>query len=339
MVGLVGLRLYTYLSQCVAGLTHTVLDGLQTFYHLRAVVAAAFAHFQQGFQFFARHFAGVAFDAHFAPAVAFALVYFNPQRLLCAVGIVAHIGIFYVAFEEAFVLVEIGDGLQVLAEFFVGETIVFGEPAQHAVAIHLHLVAQSTVGEVLVAFKVDFFDMGSGALVDFQRDVHTVTREAGNLGGDGGGELALVGILLLQAGHGLVEDCLVERLRLTQAEAVEIFLDSVAGQGFAAGNGECVDDGAFHHGQQHLVAHGFYTHVVEQAGGIEVFDDLFAFAIGESPAHFNRQIAQYGGRVGTLQALDADILDGKRCGGQRPRRQSGCKQREGEFVQFHALSQ
>ena len=204
MIGLVGLRLHTHLSQRIASLTHTVLDGLQAFYHLRAVVAAAFAHFQQGFQLFARHFAGVAFDAHFAPAVTFAFVYFNPQRLFGTVGVVAHIGVLYPAFEEAFVLIEIGDGLQVLTEFFVGETVVFGEPAQHTVAIHLHLTAQSTVGEVLVAFKVDFFDVGGRAFVDFQRDVHTVTREAGNLGGDGGREFALVGIFLLQASHGLV---------------------------------------------------------------------------------------------------------------------------------------
>ena len=78
------------------------------------------------------------------------------------------------------------------------------------------------------------------------------------------------------------------------------------------------------------------THVVKQAGGVEVADDFLALSVAEGVAHFDGQVGEHGGRFGVLQAFDADVADGEiGCGGQG---QAQHHQSEGKFFHFHNLS-
>ena len=239
-------------------------------------------------QLFFRHFAGVAFDSHFAPAVALSFGHGDFHRLVFLVGRHLYIGIDNAEIEIAVVLIKIGNALHVLREFVGIEAVAFGQPGKQAAFAQGHLAAQAAVGIALVAFKFDVFDGGGFALVDFQLHRHAVARQTGNCGGDFHRIFALFLILILQTGHGFVQTALVERFGLPQAEGVEVFLDGVVLNQFAAADFETADHRAFDHGQQQLVAHAFHAHVVKQSGGIEAADNLLALPVAEGVAHFDR---------------------------------------------------
>ena len=331
----VGHRLHIHFTKGIAGAAHGRLNGLQAVDHAFALIPAAFFHGEQLFQILLRHFAGIALDAHFAPAVALALMHFYGDGLLGFFIVGLNIGVENAEIEIAVVLIKLTHPRHVLREFLLVKLIAFGEPSPHAAFAERHLIAQFAVGIMLVALKLDVGDFGAGAFVDFDVDGHAVARQTGHFGRDLHRLLAAADVFLLQAGHGLVERGLVKRLRLPQAERIEVLQNHAALQHFRAGDVDAADGGALHHSEQHLITRSFHPHIVEKAGGIKIFDDFFAARIGEGVAHFYRQVAEHGARLGALQAFYADILNGKV--GQRQRREAQHHQSCGELFQFHKV--
>ena len=308
----VGLRAHINLAESITCRTHTILHGFEAVHHFRAVVPAAFFHGEQFFQLGLGHFAGIAFNRHFAPAVTLAFVHIHLDGLCFFVFAHRHIHVGDAEIKITIILVKIVDAFQILAEFGVGKAVAFGNPSKQTPFAQRHLVTQLAIGIALIAIKFDVGNGGGGAFVDFHVHRHAVALQPGDFRSDAHRIFAAVAVFLLQTSNSLIECGLVKRARLPQAEGIQIFTDGVVGKGFAAGHAQAADYRTLHHGEQNLVAQGFHAHIVKKTGGIKVFNDFLTLRIGKSIAHFYRQVIEHGGRLGALQAFHTDVLNGKR---------------------------
>ena len=304
-------RLHVDFAERIACAAHTVLHRFKRLHHLLAFVPFAFLHGQHFVQLFFRHFAGVAIDGYLAPTVTFALIHRNFDGLFGFVFVGLNVGIHDAEAEIAVVLIKLADMLQVLREFLLVELVAFGQPRPHTALAQRHLFHQLAVGINVVAFKFDVGDFGRFALIDGYIDGNAVTRQFFDGRGNFNRLFAAADIFVAQGDNRLIQGRLIEILRLRQPERFQIFLDGVVLQHFRAGDVQRGDGRAFDHGQQHLVAHRLHAHIVEEAGGVQVFNDFFAACVAEIVAYFDGQIVEHRTWFGTLQTFDADILDDK----------------------------
>ena len=71
-------------------------------------------------------------------------------------------------------MIKLAQAFQIGRHFVLGEAVGFAEPSEQAAFCMAYLVAQSTVGEFLIAIKFNVFDGGGFTFIDGQFNFDTV---------------------------------------------------------------------------------------------------------------------------------------------------------------------
>jgi len=151
---------------------------------------------------------------------------------------------------------------------------------------------------------------------------------------DGGGDLGAVQaarqVLALELLLGAVGQGLVEGLALADAHVLERLGERLGIELLQADEAHVGDDGALFDDDDDRAAVDIDAHVLEQAGGEQRAQGCGTLVVVVVVADAKGQAGEHGTGVGTLQALDADVLQHKRINGPGSTRLQRGGQRQGQ---------
>jgi hypothetical protein len=144
-------------------------------------------------------------------------------------------------------------------------------------------------------------------------------------------------VLALELLLGTVGQRLVKRLALADAHVLQRLGERLGIELLQADEAHIGDDGALFDDDDDRAAIDVDAHVLEQAGGEQRAQRRGTLVVVVVVADAKRQAGEHGTGVGTLQTLDADVLQHERIdgpgstrlqrGGQRQRQQRGTHRR------------
>ena len=140
--------------------------------------------------------------------------------------------------------------------------------------------------------------------------------------------MSLREILALEFLLGALDHGTVKNARLGKTDIAQRLLQVFRLEGLESGEFQRSDRRTlFQHHHQHLSV-DLQTHVLEEAGGEQCLDRRRRLLVGHGVTHLDRQIGEHGPGLGTLNALDPDILyleriKGKAGASQQRKNQTG----------------
>ena len=162
------------------------------------------------------------------------------------------------------------------------------------------------------ADDVDLTDFRVIAFVHIECDVDAVALQRRHHGFHRHAVLPGRDIFALELVLGLFQRRTVENAPLHQTHIFQVVAQLVLGEALHAIDLDARHGRPFaHQHHQHPLLH-FQPHILEKAGGIQRMQCLVRLVVVHRVADLDRQIAEHGAGLGTLDALHANILDGER---------------------------
>ena len=233
-----------------------------------------------------------------------------------------------VELEIAAIEVVSTQGVEVSVELGARVAVVLGVPGQPAAGGQIHQSGQGRLGEHLGTDDADLADARRIAFSHRETDVDAVAIGRGDGRHHLGAVEAARQILALDLLLGPVDQCPVERQAFPDARILERLDQGVFVKFLQTDETDCFDHWPLFDHHHCDAAVDLDAHVLEKAGREQGTQRSSGLVVGVVVANPKRQRGEDSAGIGTLQALDADILQHKGFDGKDWRRGECSKERD-----------
>ncbi len=239
--------------------------------------------------------------------------------------------------QIAGIQIERTHGFHIGRQFLFGILIALAEPAHPVRRAEFHQIQQLGFLVGLIADDVDLLDLGNFAFHHVEHDADAVACHLGDGCRHAHAIFSACHILPFQLLRGFVQRALVEDMSFGQAGIFHVVFELVLGKVLHAVD---LDAGyrrtlAHQHDQHALL--DFQAHILEKAGSVQGANRRSSLLVVHGIAHFDRQITEHRAGFGTLDTLDANILDGEWLDRPSGGHEKQCKQSR-QFFCVHFLT-
>jgi len=340
VVLVVGLRDTVDVGKGITLVAQTASHQLGGRRHQLAREHLALLNQQQGFDFFLRHLE-IAGQLDFADRVLLTLVDVDGDVDMLLVRRDGHLGRGDVHVDIAAVQIVGAQPLQITGQLLAGILVVVLEERQPVAGLQLEQVDQLLVSEYRVTHHVDVLDGRHAAFVDSDLQGHTVARLGNHFCLDLRRITALGHILALQLVAHALQRGTLEDLTLGQPGLIQALEQVFGGNRLVALDLDAGNGRPLNYADDQDVAVATQLDILEEAGFEQRAGGLYQTLVADLITDAQRQGAEHAARRDTLQAIDANIVDGEglglNCGDHERGHSRGEQEAFHEVLLFHLI--